>query len=53
MLVSEIDRRLSEVSGESRSTQFLRQRIGIALQRGNAAPVLGTIRQGLLEEGET
>jgi len=39
--VSELGRRISAVTGEPRSTLFLRQRIDIALQRGNAASVLG------------
>jgi len=35
-LVSEIGRRLIEVSHEPRSTLFLRQRLAVAVQRGNA-----------------
>jgi len=30
-------------TGEVRSLAFLRQRLGIAVQRGNAAAVIGTI----------
>jgi hypothetical protein len=41
--VSDLGRRIAERSGEPRSTEFLRQRMDIALQRGNAASVLGTL----------
>jgi hypothetical protein len=41
--VTELGRRISLLSGEPRSTMFLRQRIDIALQRGNAMSVLGTL----------
>ena len=33
-------------SGEPRSTEFLMQAIGKAVQRGNAASVLGTVCKG-------
>jgi len=42
-LVSEIGQKLKEVTGEKRATSFLRQRISIAVQRGNVAGVLETI----------
>jgi hypothetical protein len=42
-LVYELGRRISEASGEKRATEFLFQRISIAVQRGNAASVLGTV----------
>jgi hypothetical protein len=35
--------RLARESGDLRSASFLRQRLGIAVQRGNAASVLGTL----------
>jgi len=41
-LVSEIGLRISDISHDPRSTGFLRQRISIAVQRGNACCVLGT-----------
>jgi len=41
-LVACIGRRLAEKTGEMRSTDFLRQRISVAIQRGNAVSVLGT-----------
>jgi len=33
---------IAVAAGEPRSTQFLFQRLSIAIQRGNAASVLGT-----------
>ena len=41
-LITEIGRRISEVTHNPRSTMFLRQRIFVAVQRGNAWCVLGT-----------
>jgi len=41
--VSELGRRIAIVTGELRSTLYLRQTIDIALQRGNSASVLGTL----------
>ena len=38
----DIGRRIAVVAGEPRSTQFLFQRLSIAIQRGNAASVVGT-----------
>ena len=35
---------MAEVSKEPRSTTFLRQRLSVAVQRGNAACILGTLR---------
>jgi len=37
-----IGRRIAVATGEPRSTQFLFQRLSIAIQRGNAASVVGT-----------
>lgn len=42
-LIDEIGKKLQEVSGESRSKSYFLQRISIAIQRGNAASMLGTI----------
>jgi hypothetical protein len=42
---SEVGARLAAQTGESRSTSFLRQRIDIAIQRGNALAVRGTFRE--------
>ena len=44
--VQEVGRRISVESGEPRSTEFLMQAIGMAVQRGNAASVLGTVCKG-------
>ena len=41
--VNEIGRRVSEVTGDPQSTAFLKQRLSLAVQRGNAASVLGTL----------
>jgi len=43
-LVSEIGRRLTEVSHEPRSTSFLRQGLAVAVQRGNASCIIGTLQ---------
>ena len=48
-LVTEIGRRIAEVSHDSRSTSFLRQRISVAIQRGNAACVNGTLQANKLQ----
>ena len=44
-LVKEIGRKVVEETGEKHSTFFLFQSISIALQRGNASCVLGTVPQ--------
>ena len=44
-LVSELGKRLAGMTGDPRSLAFLRQRLGIAMQRGNAAAILGTLPQ--------
>ena len=41
-LIAEIGRRISDRTGEKRASEFLRQRVSIEIQRGNAACVLGT-----------
>ena len=40
--LKEIGKKLSEVTGEKKSTFFLSQSISVAIQRGNAACILGT-----------
>jgi len=45
-LCEEIGRRAAQLSGDSRSTTFLKQRLSLAVQRGNAASVAGTHPQG-------
>ena len=42
-LVKAIGRKVMEVTGEKRSTFFLFQRISMAIQRGNASMVIGTV----------
>ena len=42
-LVKEIGRRIAASTHEPRSTTFLRQRLSVAVQRGNAYCVLGTL----------
>jgi len=41
-LCKDIGSRLSVITGEPRSSQFLKQRLSLAVQRGNAAAVSGT-----------
>ena len=38
--VSELDKRITDVSGSPLETSYLRQRLGITVQRGNAACIL-------------
>jgi hypothetical protein len=38
----ELGRRITAVTGERRATEFLLQRLSVAIQRGNASAVLGT-----------
>ena len=40
---SALGARLQQVSGDKRSTAFLRQRMSLAVQRGNAAAIRGTL----------
>ena len=42
-LVKEIGQKLCNITGEKRSTFYLFQRISMAVQRGNAASILGTV----------
>ena len=41
-LISEIGRRITGVTGDKRETHWLRQRLSVAVARGNAASVLAT-----------
>lgn len=41
--VKEIGTRIADTTGEKRATHFLFQLIGIAIQRGNAASIAGTV----------
>ena len=50
-LIQSIGRIVAEATGEKRSTSFIFQRISMAIQRGNASCVLGTVpRSEGLEE---
>ena len=42
-LTAELGGRITALTGEPRSTSFLRQRLDIAIQRGNAAAIRGTL----------
>ena len=42
-LISLIGRRITDRTGEKQATEFLRQRISIAIQRGNAASISDTV----------
>ena len=44
--VNKLGRELSQATNEPRSTSFLKQRLSIAIQRGNAAAVRGTVPVG-------
>ena len=39
----ELGRRITAVTGEMRATEFLFQRLSVAIQRGNVSSVLGTV----------
>jgi len=39
----ELGRRITESTGERRATEYLLQRLSVAIQRGNAASALGTV----------
>ena len=41
-LIKEIGKKMCEITGEKRSTFFLSQSISVAIQRGNAACIIGT-----------
>ena len=43
LLISRIGKKITDRTGELRATDFLRQRISIDIQRGNAISILGTL----------
>ena len=45
-LIKAIGKKIQDLTGEKRSTFFLYQSISMAVQRGNAASILGTVRSG-------
>jgi hypothetical protein len=44
--IAQLGERLNTVTCDARSSAFLRQRISVAIQRGNAAAILGTLPVG-------
>ena len=46
---NEVGKRIAVVTGDHRATSFLKQRLAMAVQRGNAAAVLGTMAASLPE----
>ena len=48
--LKELGHRLRQVSGEANSFAYLTQRLSVAVQRGNAASVLGTMKTDSQEE---
>ncbi|RVE44793.1 hypothetical protein evm_010545 [Chilo suppressalis] len=49
----EISKRLTEVTGDQKAGSYLAQRISLAIQRGNAASLLGTIPDGGDEDNQS
>ena len=45
--VSELDRRITIITGDARETNYLRQRLSIAVQRGNAIACRGAMSHEL------
>ena len=43
--IKDLGEKIISQTGEKRSTAFLFQSIGIAMQRGNAFSILGTLKQ--------
>ena len=41
--VSEVGKKIADLTKENRSTSYLKQRLSIDIQRGNAASILGTV----------
>ena len=52
--VQDLSRHLIAATGDKRAGHYFRQRLGIAVQRGNALAVMGSMDsgQGLLDEVE-
>ena len=48
--LKELGHQLRQVSGEANSFAYLTQRLSVAIQRGNAASVLGTMKVGSKDE---
>jgi len=43
-LLKEVGRRITSETGEAKSTEYLLQRLSVAVQRGNCASVLGDMQ---------
>ena len=50
--LKELSHRLRQVSGEANSSAYLTQRLSVAVQQGNAASVLGTMKVDSEESDE-
>ena len=50
-LLAQIGKRIAKRTGEPRSLEFLRQRIGIEIQKWNAISVAGTLPQSVGLDG--
>ena len=44
IIISEIGKRISEKTGDKRETTWLKQRLSIAIQRGNALSILASAK---------
>ena len=44
--IKELGSRIIDVTGDKRAKSYLFQRLGIAVQRGNAASIMGTVPSG-------
>ena len=44
--IKSIGKKIQDITGEKRATFYLFQRISVAIQRGNAASILGTAKPG-------
>ena len=51
--INELGKRIATVSGDNRSTAFLKQRISLDVQRGNAAAVHGTLVSIAVDDDST
>ena len=51
-LMREIGRRTSVITGDPRETHFLLQRLAVAVQRGNAASIIGTLPTADIDDND-
>ena len=45
-LIKSLGKKIQDLTGEKKSTFYLFQSISVAIQRGNAASILGTVKTG-------